>query len=52
VLAELPFAVRDCAMLAWRNRLLFVSAKDERGFVLRSYEPDSTVHVVEAAMHR
>lgn len=52
VLAELPFAVRDCAMLAWRNRLLFVTAKDERGFVLRSYEPDSAVHVVEAAMHR
>lgn len=52
VLAELPFAVRDVAMLGWRNRLLFVSAKDDRGFVLRSYEPDSTVHVVEAAMHR
>jgi len=52
VMAELPFAVRDVAMLAWRNRLLFVSAKDERGFVLRSYEPDVAVHVVEAAMHR
>ncbi len=54
LVAELPFPVRHVHMLAQRNRLLFYSANDPRGerIVIRTLEPDPSVHVLETAMHR
>lgn len=54
IVDELPFAVRHVRMLGHRNRLLFYAANDPRGdrIVLRTFEPDARVQVLEASLHR